>query len=260
MRIIFSFKLKKFIRSFLNQQLRVVLINLKNEKLLIIAPHADDEILGCYGLIKKIKNLGGKVYVQILTMGGYKKIGSSFITKEKWRQEFLKVCNRLKIDGQDIMFYEDNFYYLDEIPRRNLIDYFETKSSISLFKIKPTIVALPTIFSSHQDHTQAYKAVISALRIQPQKKFNSPKLIISYESPEYYFWSPYIEFGKFSPNFFLKLTETDIKNKINVMRIYQSQVTKGKRDGKKIKALATMRGSEAGVAFAEAFNVHRMIF
>jgi len=48
----------------------VVLINSKNEKLLIIAPHADDEILGCYGLIKKIKNSGGKVYVQILTLGG----------------------------------------------------------------------------------------------------------------------------------------------------------------------------------------------
>jgi len=235
------------------------LINLKNEKLLIIAPHADDEILGCYGLIKKVKNLGGKVYIQILTMGGYKRIGSSFVTKKKWHQEFLKASNHLKIDGHDIMFYEDDFHYLDEIPRRDLINYLETKSSIPLFKIKPTIVALPTIFSSHQDHTQTYKAVISTLRIQPQKNFNSPKLIISYESPEYYFWSPYIEFGKFSPNFFLELSKTDIKNKINALSIYQSQLAKGKRDGKKVKALATIRGSEAGVAFAEAFHVHRMI-
>jgi len=234
-------------------------MKLENEKLLVIAPHADDEILGCYGLIKKVKKLGGKVYVQILTMGKYKKIDSSFVKKEKWHQEFLKASKHLKIDGHDIMFYEDDFRYLDEIPRRNLINYLETESSISLFKIKPTIVALPTIFSSHQDHTQTYKAVISSLRIQPQKKFHSPKLIISYESPEYYFWSPYIEFGKFSPNFFLELTETDIKNKIKAMSIYQSQLTKGKRDGKKIKALATMRGSEAGVAFAEAFNIHRMI-
>jgi len=157
------------------------------------------------------------------------------------------------------MFYEDNFHYLDEIPRRNLIDHLETKSSVSLFKIKPTMVALPTIFSSHQDHTQTYKAVISALRIQPQKKFSSPKLIISYESPEYYFWSPYIEFGKFSPNLFLKMSDADIKNKIKALSIYQSQLRTGKRDGKKIKALATIRGSEAGVGFAEAFNVHRMI-
>jgi len=66
------------------------LINFKNEKLLVIAPHADDEILGCYGLIKKVKKLGGKAYVQILTMGGYKKIGSGFVSKETWNEEFLK--------------------------------------------------------------------------------------------------------------------------------------------------------------------------
>ncbi len=50
-----------------------------------------------------------------------------------------------------------------------------------------------------------------------------------------------------------------IKNKVSTLGIYKTQVTKGKRDGKKIKALVTIRGSEAGVAFAEAFNVHRMI-
>jgi len=95
--------------------------------------------------------------------------------------------------------------------------------------------------------------------MQPQEKFKSPKLIVSYESPEYYFWSPYIEFGKFSPNFFLELSDTDIQNKIKALSIYQSQLMKGKRDAKKIKALATIRGSEDGVKFAEAFNVHRMI-
>lgn len=234
-------------------------MKLENEKLLVIAPHADDEILGNYGLIKKVKKLGGKVYVQILTMGGYKRVGSDFVSKETWNNEFLKVSKLLKIDGHDIMFYEDDFHYLDTIPRKNLIDYLESESKISLFKIKPTIVALPTIFSSHQDHTQAYKAVISSLRMQPQDKFKSPKLIVSYESPEYYFWSPYIEFGKFSPNFFLELSDDDIKNKIKAMSIYQSQSVMGKRDAKKIKALATLRGSEAGVKFAEAFNVHRMI-
>jgi len=235
------------------------LINFKNEKLLVVAPHADDEILGCYGLIKKVKKLGGEVYVQILTLGGYKRIDSSFVKKEKWHQEFLKVSKLLKIDDHDIMFYQDYVQYLDEIPMRSLIDHLETKSKISLFKIKPTIVALPTIFSTHQDHTQAYKAVISSLRMHPKEKFKSPKLIVSYESPEYYFWSPYIEFGKFSPNFFLELSDTAIQNKIDALSIYQSQLMKGKRDAKKIMALATMRGSEAGVKFAEAFNVHRMI-
>ena len=76
------------------------MLNFKNERLLIIAPHADDEILGCFGLIDLIKKKnGGKVYVQIMTLGGYSKLGDKKVTKEKWKAEFLKVCNFLKIDG-----------------------------------------------------------------------------------------------------------------------------------------------------------------
>jgi len=68
------------------------MLNFKNERLLIIAPHADDEILGCFGLIDFIKKNGGKVYVQVMTLGGYSKLGAKKITKEKWKAEFLKVC------------------------------------------------------------------------------------------------------------------------------------------------------------------------
>ena len=43
--------------------------NFKNETLLVIAPHSDDEVLGCGGLISKVKNDGGKVYILIFNLG-----------------------------------------------------------------------------------------------------------------------------------------------------------------------------------------------
>ena len=43
--------------------------NFKNEKLLVIAPHSDDEVLGCGGLISKVKNDGGQVFVLIFNLG-----------------------------------------------------------------------------------------------------------------------------------------------------------------------------------------------
>jgi len=153
--------------------------NNKNEKLLVISPHPDDEVMGCYGLINTIKKNGGKVYVQILTVGGYDRLDSIKVTKEKWKKELEKVCRHLKIDGFDIMIYADEIKHLDEIPRASLLSYIESKSPISLFKIKPTIVAFPTIFSTHQDHTEAYKATIAALRSNPQKQFSLPSFAIS---------------------------------------------------------------------------------
>ena len=43
--------------------------NFQDERLLVIAPHSDDEVLGCGGLISKIKKSGGKVYVLIFNLG-----------------------------------------------------------------------------------------------------------------------------------------------------------------------------------------------
>ncbi|SVC04051.1 uncharacterized protein METZ01_LOCUS256905, partial [marine metagenome] len=40
-------------------------LDFKNESLLVISPHADDEVLGCGGLMDKIKKSGGSVYALI---------------------------------------------------------------------------------------------------------------------------------------------------------------------------------------------------
>lgn len=232
-------------------------MNFKNEKLLVIAPHADDEVLGCFSLIDEIKRNGGKVYVQILTLGGYKRTDSISVDKKIWKKEFDEASKLMGIDGYDIMFYRDKIQWLDRIPVSDIIGYLESKSKISLFKLKPTIMALPTIFSTHQDHTQAYKASIAAARNNPHKGYSPPKLVLSYESPEYYFWSPYIEFGKFSPNFYIKFSKEVLERKILGLNLYKSQIRKGKREKSTTEGLALIRGNEIGGKYAESFHIHR---
>ena len=234
------------------------MLNFKNETLLIIAPHPDDEILGCFGLIDFIKKNHGKVYVQILTLGGYSKIGGGSVTKEKWKSEFLKVCDFLKIDGYDIGYFDDEIRHLDTVTHSDLIELLEFKSKVSLSKIKPTMVAIPTVFSTHQDHIQAYKVAMSALREHPNKTI--PKVVLSYESPEYHVWSAYSEFGKFSPNYYQELSKGLLKKKIKCLNFYKSQIRKGHRDGQKITDLASLRGNEIGSSnFAESYHIHRII-
>ena len=179
-------------------------MDLKQEKLLIIAPHADDEVLGCCGLINKVKENGGEVFVHVLSIGGFRKIGFGKIKKESWKKEFLKVVKFLKIDDYDISYFDDKkFLKLDTIPQAELINKIELKSHVSLLKIKPTIVAIPTIFSHHQDHIATYKAAIAALRARPQTSDFVPKMVISYESSEYSHWSHILKLVHFLLTYFL---------------------------------------------------------
>lgn len=232
-------------------------MNFGKETLLVIAPHADDEILGCYGLMKKIKKNGGKVFVQILTMGGYSR-NNDTVKKEIWKNEFLNVSRLMKIDGFDIAFNENEEKHLDTVPQHSLIEYITSKSKTSLLKIKPSMIAIPTIFSTHQDHVQAYKISLASLRARPQKTSVCPKMVLSYESPEYHFWSAYSEFGQFSPNFFIELNKVEINDKVKMFRLYKSQFRKNQRDGEKIISLAKIRGNEIGANYAESYHIHRM--
>ena len=233
-------------------------MNMEKERLLVIAPHPDDEVLGCFGLMNKIKKNGGKVFVQILTLGGYSKVENGKIRKETWKNELDNVLKFMKIDGHDIGFYKDKIEHLDTVPQDQLIELLEFKSKVAISKIKPTMVAIPTIFSSHQDHVQTYKVAITALRPHPQQTTFLPKLVLSYESPEYYFWSAYSEFGRFSPNLYLNLSKTELDIKVKTFNMYKTQIRKNHRDGDQLTALARIRGSEVGVEYAEAYHIHRL--
>ena len=74
------------------------------------------------------------------------------------------MCDFLKIDGYDIGYFDDEIRHLDTVTHSDLIELLEFKSKVSLSQIKPTMVAILTIFSTHQDHIQAYKVAMSALR------------------------------------------------------------------------------------------------
>ena len=228
------------------------MINFKNTRLLVIAPHADDEVLGCGGLISKIKNAGGKVFVLIFNVGSIEKFNNKKFTELR-KKETLTAMKFLKVDKYDTIFDSPNDNrYLDSKPLHELISKIEIESKVSLEKIKPTIVAIPSINSHHQDHVHVFKACLAALR-----PLRTPRadMIISYEVPEHSRWS---SSGVFQPNLYIDI-EKHLTRKISAFYKYKSQVRAGGRDKHTIKNHAEYRGKEVGRKACEAYFVHRLI-
>ena len=211
--------------------------NFSNDKLLVIAPHADDEVLGCGGLISKIKDDGGKVFVLIFNVGSIEKHDNKKFTQKR-KIETKNAMKYLKVDDYATVFDtpEDN-RYLDAKPLHSLISKIETETKVSLNKIKPTIVAIPTIKSHHQDHLHVHKACIAALRPLSKPIAN---IVLSYEAPEHSRWSTS---GVFEPNFYIDISKY-LRKKIQGFNKYKSQIKTGGRDQTTITNHAEYRGKE----------------
>lgn len=232
---------------------------LKNERLLVISPHCDDETFGCGGTIIKAKDLGCKVYVMVVSVGDIRQyhLKQEVDKREKREEEFKKAMSFLKVDDYDILFEDtEKHMRLDSLPRRDLVDLIEKDSKLSIEKLQPTIIAIPAI-SYNQDHEAVFKAAFTACRphIPTIKPFQ--KVVLVYDSPTLS-WDPYNR--GFHPNFYVDISKY-IDQKIQAISIYETQLRLYIHQHSKdtIMSLATLRGREVAVEAAEGFMCQRFV-
>ena len=219
---------------------------MNKNNILIIAPHADDEVLGCGGMISKFNNKNN-IYILILTnaaKGNSDKYSENYILN--LRKEALKAHQSIGIKKT---FFEDfPAPMLDQIPSYLISDTI----SNYLKKIKPTKVFLPFYGDTHIDHKITYEASIVALRPFINKQVDT---IFCYETLSE------TEFGIqknnyfFNPNYFVSLSKKDISNKIKLLKFYKSQIKNypHPRSIKGIEILSLYRGLMSYNIYAEAF-------
>src|SRR6266702_3190157 len=127
---------------------------LPRQRVLVVAPHPDDETIGCAGTIARVKALGGQAYVMIVSAGGITQHGRGpqgqglrFVSGAARRAEFEDASHER----------------LDTVPQRELIERIEYVASLSLEKLRPSMVLLPAR-SFNQDHVATFRACVAATR------------------------------------------------------------------------------------------------
>ena len=234
------------------------MIDFTRQTLLVVAPHPDDEIFGCGGLMYRVKKEGGKVFVLYLTVGTTQDFSRSGLSTEDERvREIKRVVKKMRIDDYRIAFPgNEHHLQLDHLPQKALIDEIE-RGELSLEKLRPTILAFPSSYDYNQDHRAANTACITATRPVSGNFKHTPQLLLEYEYPAVG-WSP---LSGPSPNFFLALDEKSLSAKLDSLTLYASQmkVKKGPISLYGAETLARMRGIQSGTDHAEAFNARRLV-
>jgi LmbE family N-acetylglucosaminyl deacetylase len=225
---------------------------LKNN-ILILAPHADDEILGCGGTISKKVKEGNNVWIGVLT-------NANITDPVKYTSEKLEnIRNEAKAAGEllgvtEVLFEDLPAIILDQFPTYKVTDAIS--KWIAMYKIDT--IYLPHRGDIHNDHKVIFDAGMVASR--PVGNY-SVKEIYAYETLSETEWAHPFQNDAFIPNFFETLDESDFENKLKSMSCYKSQLRPfpNSRSLETIEALAKFRGSTVSVKRAEAFMLLRKI-
>jgi LmbE family N-acetylglucosaminyl deacetylase len=219
---------------------------------LVVAPHPDDEALGVGGLVARLTRSGRAVHVIFGAVDGFHHYGTVGTTMEQRLGEIDAVAKVLGFTHSILYAGRDLIEKLDTVPQRDLVDAFET----ALNEKQPDLFVVPHGVDFDQDHVACFRAAFAAARPIPSslgKHF--PSHVLAYEMPKLT-WSD----QAFHPNFYVNVTDT-IDVKLSAIRAYESQrrVPPHIRSLENIEALARLRGSEVGVAYAESYRVLRWV-
>lgn len=217
-----------------------------NKRVLVVAPHPDDELLGCGGTLLRYRAEGHTIAWLVMTVVS-SNAGWSDEQIENRKIEIQKVRDGLNIDPEHVYELDFPTAELDCVPMSVLV----SKISEVFKSFKPDEVMLPYPGDVHSDHRVTFKAASACTK---WFRYPSVKRVIAYETlSETDFGIDPRDVG-FRPNVFVDVT-TYMDRKIELMAIYVSEMGEYPfpRSERAIRSLATVRGTQSGFRMAEGF-------
>ncbi|MHB8079155.1 MAG: PIG-L deacetylase family protein [Candidatus Krumholzibacteriia bacterium] len=227
-----------------------------NDRIWVVAPHADDEVLGAGGVLSRAAKLGAEIHILYASVAGYVPLrGGSSARHEDRRAEADRVLRRLGVAGSDVFpGGNDRHLRFDTVAQHDLVRWLEVDSCSSLAATRPTLLLIPAVAHPHQDHRALHLAALTAAR-ENGALTGGVRRVLSYEVP----CAGPSPAGRFSPTVYVQLAEAEVAAKEELFALYASQVSTvpGGRESGAIRILAAGRGLEAGCPYAEAFELLR---
>jgi N-acetylglucosamine malate deacetylase 1 len=220
------------------------------KRVLFIAPHPDDETLAAGGTLLRLNSEGIEIHWIIMTE---MRESENFIaeTIKKRQQEISSVSKAYNFKSMtQLKFIAGK---LDIEPIGDII----SSLADAVKQIEPDTIFVPYRGDAHSDHRITFDAAAACsktFRYSFVKRFIACEILSE------------TDFGMdpteldFKPNLYFDISEY-LDSKIDIMKQFVGEMGEHPfpRSTKSIKALANLRGSQAGVSAAEAFMILKEI-
>lgn len=214
---------------------------------LVIAPHPDDEVLGCGGLLALLSGLGTPAVRAIVTQG---------MEPDYCARAIAEIRAEAETAGAILGVAETHWLGLpaaglDQVPHARL----NAAIGELVTKVAPDTLLLPFPGDIHRDHQLVFESAMVAAR---PSRHSYPVRILCYETVSETNWNAPGLTPVFAPNVFVDIDST-LDRKLNAFRAYASQVRSfpQERSIEALTALARLRGATVHRNAAEAFVLIR---
>lgn len=219
-------------------------------RVLVVAPHADDESLGCGGTLLKHLLSGDELHWLLVT-GMSSESGFPLERIAARAAEIKEVGERYGFSSiTELMFPPAR---LGELSESELIG----RISEAILQIRPEVVYTVYRNDAHSDHEAVYDAVMAST-----KSFRYPFIqrVLAYETISETDFGLKPEDGGFRPNVYMNI-EGFLKEKLDILELFKSEMGQFPfpRSREAVEALAKVRGVQCGCRAAEAFMLIKEI-
>jgi N-acetylglucosamine malate deacetylase 1 len=221
-------------------------------KVLVVAAHPDDEVLGCGGTIARHVAKGDEVSLLILTDGvGARAVDGEWVRlscDRKQRSTALSRSAAILLGAGNVRQATLPDNQLDTVPLLRVVQL-----------VDDSVGASDVVYTHHAgdlniDHQITHQAVMTACRPMPG---STVKAIYAFEVPSSTEWA---SDQSFRPSYFVDISST-LDKKMEALKAYDEEMRDfpHPRSYEAVEALAKWRGASVGLQAAEAFMTLRRI-
>lgn len=224
-------------------------------RVLVVAAHPDDEVLGCGATMARMASEGHDVHIAIMGEG----ITSRHADRtqadaqqlSRLHQQAQAAANQLQ--AREVILFKLPDNRLDTLPLLDVVRLLEDL----LQKLRPEIIYTHHPGDLNVDHGVVHRAVLTATRPLAGQ---SVRDIYAFEVPSSTEWAFQRIQPAFRPNVFVDVSAT-LEIKVQAMECYESEARKfpHPRSPQALRAIAARWGTVAGCQAAEAFELVRSI-